>query len=370
VRPKGKRVLEIGALAGGVAMLAAAAIATAATTGATSSSGLAAKAPGQGTPVPALGIGSPTKRICAGKTYTIGYDVFSDTEATAALVTKTMKQLAKRLGCVEVISFVDKLDPATVLNNAKIMVQRGVDGAVLFNVVQAAGPPAFKELTRAGIPYVSIAVTATPADVKANRGRTFVVDDYAAGYQAGEALAKVALKRFGSGDFPYVLIGRFDAVPSGKIRLDGSEDAIKKVLKGIPGDRILRIETKADPANSSARTLDVLSRVPEGSKILITGINDDNVFAMFKAAKQRGWKDGDLLVVTQGAANPSGLKQMCQNPSYAGGVAFFPERYVEYALPAAIALVNGKKGVPNPVMSPTRYVPTSHVKRYYPKFKC
>ena len=39
-----------------------------------------------------------TKALCMGKTYKIGYDVFSSTQPFANLVTKGLKDAAKRIG--------------------------------------------------------------------------------------------------------------------------------------------------------------------------------------------------------------------------------------------------------------------------------
>lgn len=38
----------------------------------------------------ALGLGNPTKDFCGGKSYTIGYDVFSDVQEFAAAMTRDM----------------------------------------------------------------------------------------------------------------------------------------------------------------------------------------------------------------------------------------------------------------------------------------
>lgn len=329
----------------------------------TTTQGATTTTEGKGQPVtdvPELGIGSPSPEICRDRDYTIGFNVFSDTDAVAATVAETMLTLADDLGCVEVISTVDDLDPAQVVTNAELFVQQGVDGVVTFNVIAAAGPPAYEIYDEAGIRYVSIAIEAGPT------GRQFVVDDYSAGYQAGEAIALAYQEQFGEG-FPYVILGRFDEAESGVVRLDGSEDAIRDVLEGIPDENVLAIDTEADPANSQARTLDTLSLVPDDAVVLLTGINDDTIFAMLQGARQAGYSDDQLIVGTQGTAVPSGVQFVCENEPYVGGVDFNAHLYVEYALPAVLALINGDEDmVPNPLVGPSSFLTTAEIEAAHP----
>jgi len=44
-------------------------------------------------------IGKPTKELCAGKTYKLGFDIFSDNESFALIVRKGMLATAKAMLC-------------------------------------------------------------------------------------------------------------------------------------------------------------------------------------------------------------------------------------------------------------------------------
>ena len=128
-------------------------------------------------------IGNPDPALCGDKEWTIGYDAFSDTESFAVALKQGLEKTAADLGCVTIKALVDNADAATAVQNAKVLAQQKVDGAILFNVIQAASMGQSQALEAADIPLVSLAV---PVE-----GYPFITNDDAAnGLQAGEALGK------------------------------------------------------------------------------------------------------------------------------------------------------------------------------------
>jgi hypothetical protein len=73
----------------------------------------------------------------------------------------------------------------------------------------------------------------------------------------------------------------------------------------------------------------------------------------------------DLLAVGQGA---SLLDKICSGELY-GSVAYFPEKYASYLIPAVFGLINKQK-VPNHVVMPTVFLDAKNVGKYYPASKC
>ena len=114
-------------------------------------------------------IGKPDPALCGGKTYVIGYDSFSDTESFAVALKQGLEKAAADLGCVTIKALVDNADAATAVQNAKVLAQQKVDGAILFNVIQAASTGQSQALKAANIPLVSLAV---PVD-----GYPFITND-------------------------------------------------------------------------------------------------------------------------------------------------------------------------------------------------
>ena len=320
-----------------------------------------AQSPSAAAPV-VPGMGNPTSAICEGNQYVLGYDVFSDTENFAAATIEGMNRVAGELGCVELVTLIDNADPIQAVANAKTFVQRGVDGAMLFNVIAAAGPGQATELDAAGIPLTSIVV-------KIDGAPFLGVGEYNAGFSGGKALAE-AFAAKNPGVTPYAINGRFDAsgADSGIPRMDGFRDGIKSVFPDLPADNYLEIDTNAVPATASANTLSVLNRIPADGKIILGGINDENTYAMFQATKQAGRQD-NVTVMGIGGVKPTGLEFVCQNPQYAGVVGFFPENWPAYMIPTTIAKIQGKE-VPAFTEIPTSIITRDNINEFYPDFTC
>lgn len=302
-------------------------------------------------------IGHPDKALCDGKQYTFGYDAFSDTDAFAVALWQGLQRVSKDLGCVKINKLVDNADPSTAVQNARIFGQQHVDGAILFNVIQAASQGQAQVLHAANIPIVSLAVPA--------QGGVFVTnDDYADGVKAGTALGNAYAAKKSTGDV-YAILGRFDAQTSTQQRMDG---AIKGLKATVPGVKILPLETKADPPTAQAATTAVLPKVPSNATILISGVNDDVTYALFQGVKQTGRQD-HAMVVSIGGANPAGLTFMCQNPQYVGAIGFFPENWPNYLIPALVGSIQGST-VPAKIIIPTKLITPDTISSFYPNFKC
>jgi len=306
-------------------------------------------------------IGKPDPALCGGKKFVIGYDSFSDTESFAVALKQGLEKAASDLGCVTIKALVDNADAATAVQNAKVLAQQKVDGAILFNVIQAASTGQSQALKAANIPLVSLAV---PVD-----GYAFITnDDSANGVQAGEALG-TAFKASGL-TAGVALIGRFDDQDSTKQRADGVIQGLKNTA---PEVTIQEYATKADGPTTQAATAALLPKVPAGSAILISAPNDDLTFASFQAVKQANRLD-HAFAMGIGGVNPVGLDYVCKNKDhYVGTVGFFPENWPKYLLPALLATIQGSTTVPlypTKIVVPTEVITPANVKTFYPDYTC
>jgi ABC-type sugar transport system substrate-binding protein len=301
--------------------------------------------------------------LCAGgKNYTIGFNAFSQTDAFEVALWAKLQQLATQLGCVKFNRLIDNESVTQAVQNANVFVQQKVDGVMLFNVIAAAAPGQAKVLKKAGIPDVTIGIPAP--------GVPFISpDETAAGGQAGTALGKAfeASSKAKDGE-PYVIVGRNDVTgQAGVQRMDGATKGVEAAISGLPTSHVLSIQA-ADAATAQKATLSVLGNVPSGSEILLTGINDDTTYGMFRAVVQAN-RQKDTIVVALGAVRPTGLNYICTNPEYAGGVSYAPDRYAYYMLPSLIAAINGAK-LPSNIVLKTSYLARSDISTVYPDFKC
>jgi ribose transport system substrate-binding protein len=303
-------------------------------------------------------IGAPDPAICGDREYRFGYNTFSDTEEFAVQLWEGIQRVAEELGCVEVTKLSDNADPSVAVQNAQVFVQQDVDGALLFNVLEAAGPGQVQVLQQAGIPAVTIVVESPD--------ETFVTnDDSADGLSAGTALGE-AYNALDSDGPVYALIGRFDGQGvTGIERMDGIVEGLEQT---VPDIQIEEFETNADPPTAQSGAAAILSTIPADATILMSGINGGIVNSMLQAARQVGVADR-VLAASMATVNPSGLQYICENPEYIGGQAFFPETWADYMLPALIARVNGAE-IEHKYVVPTGFIGRDEISDFYPDFTC
>lgn len=307
-----------------------------------------------------LDLGHPSPALCAGKKYVIGYDSFSDTQDYAKSVLKNLQQAAAATKCVTLVPLVDNADAATAVANVNTLIQRKVNGVVLFQIVAAAQAGICKSLKAAKIAVVAHAVPAPCG--------TFVSpSDKAAGEQGGLALGKAAAAKF-PGKTPYLVLGG-DAA-TGAVSTDrtgGVRDGVLKYVK-IPSSHVINIDTQSKPDIAFNQMRNTVSKIPAGSPILISGINDDVVGGMYRALDQSG-RASQTLAMGIGGLYPSGVTNVCQHPQFVGTVDFQPETAGNFLLPALLDEIHGKT-VPASVSMPTKLLTKAGVPAKYPTFHC
>lgn len=341
-------------------LVGGAAVAMLLLSGCSSDAGADNQAPTDSTEAPdfAQFLGKPSPDQCGGREYRLGFDVFSDSQSFALATTQGMQRVAEEMGCVTVETLSDGADPAKAVQNVQIFMQQEMDGVMLAQVIAAAQPGIVKILDDAGAAGVASYVPAP--------GIPFVdVDNAAAGEKAGAALGALAIDAWGEEAEVYLLIGAFDEGGELSIaRMKGYEAGATEVLTSLSDDNIVYVPTKADPPTANTGTANTLGRIPEGAKLLIGGINDETTLAMVQAVENAG-KDYEYFAVSQGA---SVLDALCTG-QLDGSVAYFPENYGAYAIPAIIGLIQGQD-VPDFVELPTELLTKENVADYYPEDAC
>jgi len=277
-------------------------------------------------------LASPSKALCKKSDYKIGYDVFSDTQPFADLVTTGLDNAAKSTGCATIVKTVDNENGPVAVANLKTLITEGVDGFVDFQILAAYQPAIANLLKSAKIPGVAIVGANLPGspDVGAN--------NYASAYEDGVYLATQASKRF-PGKVPYVLGG---AEPSsGALILDRYTGAVageKKVFPNLPSSHVIEVQNDGTETTAYNNTLSALSAVPKNAVVLLTGVNDEVTGGMAKATQARGF--ADYLVNSYGG-DSYGLGQACTNSHYVGAWYLEPMVWGEDALVAIMDQVNG-----------------------------
>src|SRR4051794_24116199 len=280
------------------------------------------------------GVPVPTKALCKQDSYKIGYDVFSGTQPFANLVSKGLKDAAKKIGCVTIVTTVDNLNGPVAVGNLKTLINQDIDGFVDFQVLAPYQPAISKALKAAKIPGVAIVGADLPGSPSVG------ADNYGASVIAGEYLGTMAKKRF-AGQVPYAVVA---AEPSaGDIvmqRYYGAVAGIKKQFPKLPSDHVIQVKSDGTEDGTYNNVVSALSRIPSDGVVLMTGVNDEVVHGMYKAAKARHIKN---YLVNSFGGDPFGLQQVCNDKThYVGALYLLPETWGSASLAVILNQINGK----------------------------
>lgn len=276
--------------------------------------------------------GAPSKALCKKASYKIGYDVFSESQPFANLVTQGLVDAAKSIGCATIVKTTDNLNGPVAIGNLKTLIVEGIQGFVDFQVLAAYQPAITKILATAKIPGVAIVGANLPGspDVGAN--------NYTSAYDDGVYLAQQSKARFPS-LVPYVLGG---AEPtSGPLvmeRYNGAVAGERKVFPGLPKSHIIEVQNDGTETTAYNNTLSALSAVPSGSVVLLTGVNDEVTGGMAKAAQTRHVTN---YLVNSFGGDSYGFSQVCSDSHYMGAWYLEPMVWGQDALTAIIDQING-----------------------------
>ncbi len=300
-------------------------------------------------------LGSPSPDQCAGETYDFGFDIFSDTESFALLTVEGFQAVAEEMGCVSIDVVSDNADPLTAVDNVRIFAEQGKDGVIVANVIEAAQPGIVDVLQSNDLPGLAIFVPAPDIAL-------IEVDLGNAGLKSGQTLGAQAVERW-SGEEIVLIVGTFDE--AGQTTIDLTDGIVEGVTAAVPDAEVLAIATAADPPTANANTAAVVARIPEGAKVLVASVNDELTLGMLEALRTAGRSDDDIVSVGQGASQ---LEAVCEGSLYAS-VAYFPENYGKYAIPALIGLIHGAD-LPGFIELPTEVLTAENLGDFYPESAC
>lgn len=295
-----------------------------------------------------------------GKNYVIGFANLQRDIPFCVLVENGIKRNADAAG-VELVVGDNRLSGATALQVAESFIQRNVDFVIEFQTDANFGAQIMQKMNAVKIPVVAI-------DIPMGDATFFGANNPYSGFLGGSYLAQAAVAKWGAAkaNDGYAVIGELPqsgVVP--KMRTDGQERGIKAVLKSLPADHLIKIDTKNTLEESFKQMTNVLGRIPQGSPIMAIAINDQATKGMLQATKSAG-READLLAVGMGADE---LDTLVGEDQFIASVGFFPENYGNYLLPLALMTLAGKQ-IPAGVLVSHVMVTPETICKYYPDRKC
>jgi ribose transport system substrate-binding protein len=242
------------------------------------------------------------------------------------------------------------------LRSAQILVDAKVDLAVLFEPVESIGHAMADRLYHASIPFITI-------DVPLQGGVYFGANNYHAGKLAGLALARFAIERWGGSYDRVVLVESSSVGPNVQARLSGVLVGLQERLGAVPDSHVIHLDGKSRQDHSRQVMSALLAKLKRGSRLLISGFNDQTALGALQAARDAN-RERDVALVGQNASEEGRRELRNPDSRFIASIAYFPERYGSKVVNLARSILN-RDPVPPAVYTEHAVLDHSNLDRYY-----
>ena len=262
----------------------------------------------------------------------------------------------------DIIVLNNQYDAVIGLKNADIILAQQPDVFIEFQFDERANNVISRKFTKAGIPIIAI-------DVPVPGSPFMGADNFGAAWLGGEVMATKIIEKFGSFD-AVDKIALLQFPTGGSATMMRSEGFIPPLEEAFGVDAVASKLIKTDGGSGATEAAkqvmdDLLSANPDAKKWALTAINHESIQGMISAFETAGrWNPDDVVIIGMGAG-PFGQEQL-RDGQVDGSVAFYPEKYGQWAVPAAVARMMGE-AVP-PYMYPDHVTITmDNIDQFYPQ---
>jgi ribose transport system substrate-binding protein len=254
----------------------------------------------------------------------IGYISLGDQVPFVKIVSDGIRDEAKANGA-NLVFCDSQLDAAKALDCAKNFKTQNVDVIINFQVDEKSSP----QVCAAGpdVPTIAIDINQKPCQV-AFMG----ADNKRAGLLSGDAMGKWVKDNF---DCEYDAVVSMQQPAAGIVNEDRSGGMLEGFANACGEPKNLKIVDGLGTIEGGQKKFaDVLTSLPGQHKIIVMSLNDDMALGALAAAKAQG-REKDLYIAAQGA-DPTAHCQIATNDQWIADAAYFPEKYGQIVVPAAI----------------------------------
>ena len=256
----------------------------------------------------------------------------------------------------------NQYDSEVGLENAEMILSQQPDIFIEYQVDAKVNNIVAAKFAEAGIPIIAV-------DVPVPGAPFMGCNNWKVATMGGEYMAKLIEKRWGGWE-------AVDMIVLLQLPIGGEVDMLRSegfaaVLTERFGDRVEEKIVRTDGGmgqleQAKAAMADVLAAHPAARKIAVTSINEESMSGVIAALRAAGrWNPDEIIVITLGVDN-LGKLQIRKGLSDAG-VAFFPEKYGEYLIPAACALLEGAP-VPSHLYVENEIITKENIDQFYPLY--
>jgi len=213
------------------------------------------------------------------------------------------------------------------------------------------------KFAEAGIPIIAV-------DVPVPGSPFMGVNNWQVATMGGKYMAQLIKTKWGGWDAVDLVVLLQNPVggETTMLRSEGFAVALAEVFGDIVEAKIIRTDGGIGESDQAKAAMDdVLVTYPEARRIAVTSLNEETMSGVIVALQR--WRPDDLIVITLGV-DDLGKLQIRKGLSDAG-VAFFPEKYGEYLVPAACTLLEGSP-IPSHLYIENAIITKENIDQFYP----
>jgi ribose transport system substrate-binding protein len=260
--------------------------------------------------------------------------------------------------------YADNQYDATIgLKNADIMLAKKPSVLINFQFDSKVNSIIGVKFGAANIPIIAV-------DVPTPSAPFMGVNNFKVAYMAGEEAIKRVEALGGIDKIDKIILMQ---MPSGgevvMLRSEGFYQAfVDKYTAAVIDPKTVRADGGAGEAEQANKAMtDVLAKNPDAKTCVLTSINEQTMSGVISAIQTAGrWDPEKWIVITQGC-DATGQQQLRDGLTDAS-VAYFPEKYGEYLIPASVALMNGQN-VPAFMYVENQIITKDNIDKFYPPAK-
>ncbi len=279
-------------------------------------------------------------------TYKIAFANLSETEVFTAQVRHSIEVAAQQAGNIELLLADNNADGETALRNAEQFIAQGADLVIEFQMDESYAYRLMHRFRLAHIPVIAI-------DIPHPGATYYGIDNYAAGWIAGEVLAKEIAQRWGGRLDHLIALDLPQAGSAVAARIQGQIDALRETIR-LEEAQISALDSENHHDASYRKVHEVLVATPYGTHLAVIGICDPAVLGAIAALRETG-HSAHAMAVTQGADRLALEELQRPDTLLVGAVVFNPETYGGRIIPLALDVLSGKD-VPPAVYQPHRLI--------------
>ncbi|MDJ0755356.1 MAG: substrate-binding domain-containing protein [Ardenticatenaceae bacterium] len=290
--------------------------------------------------------------------FTIGFANQSERLPFAVDVRRGIERAAGVLSNIDLVVADNKLSGEEALRVADRLIQRDIDLVIEYQIDYTSGSQIINKFQQQGIPVIAV-------DIPMVGATFFGVDNYKAGYMAGEALGTWVCEAWqGEIDFLFVLEEpRAGSLP--EARIQGQLDSFQSKVGEIPAAQIVKLDSGNRADISKLHVQQALEEIPAGHRIAVVSFNDEAAWGALQAARALD-REQDVVIVGQGGDRLVRDEIRDPHSRLIGSTAYRPEAYGERVLELAQKILRGES-VPPAVYIEHVFLTSANIDLYYPQ---